>query len=135
MEPDMNIEHIALNVPDPVAMAEWYTRSLGMRVVRSFDNATHTHFIGDESGRVVLEMYRHESAPVPDYFAMDPMVLHIAFVTPQVEETRQRLLAAGATAVGETTLTPAGDQLAMLRDPWGVPVQLVRRARPLTGVC
>jgi hypothetical protein len=29
--------------------------------------------------------------------------------------------------------TPAGDQLAMLRDPWGVAIQLVKRAQPLMG--
>ena len=29
------------------------------------------------------------------------------------------------------TVTPAGDEMVFLRDPWGVAVQLVKRARPL----
>jgi hypothetical protein len=28
-------------------------------------------------------------------------------------------------------VTPTGDQFAMLRDPWGLALQLARRARPL----
>jgi hypothetical protein len=42
-------------------------------------------------------------------------------------------LAAGATAEGEVTTTDAGDHLAMLRDPWGFPVQLVYRRDPMIG--
>jgi glyoxylase I family protein len=128
----MNIEHVALNVPDPVALAEWYCQHLGMRVVRSVDGPPHTRFLADESGRVVLEVYR-QKAPVPDYAAMDPMMLHVAFKAEDVAGTRERLLRAGATSVTEATTIPGGDVLAMLRDPWGVAVQLVKRARPLVG--
>jgi hypothetical protein len=28
-------------------------------------------------------------------------------------------------------MTPAGDELVMLRDPWGVALQLVKRAQPM----
>jgi glyoxylase I family protein len=129
----MDIEHVALNVPDPVALAAWYTSHLGMRVVRSIPDPPHTHFLADPSGRVVLEVYRHPQAPVPDYAGMDPLVLHLAFIAPEVRGARQRLLAAGATSAGEVTATPTGDELAFLRDPWGVPLQLVRRSRPLLG--
>lgn len=127
----MNIEHIAINVADPVAMADWYTRHLGMHVVRNVGGPTLTHFIGDESGRVVIEIYHHTKAAVPDYHAMDPLVLHIAFVAPNMQETRDRLLKAGATLAADIAVTPAGDELCMLRDPWGVAVQLVKRAKPL----
>jgi glyoxylase I family protein len=129
----MEIEHMALNVPDPVAMADWYTEHLGMRVVRSVPGPPHTRFLADGSGRVVVEFYRQTVAPVPDYRAMDPFVLHLAFLTADVRGTRERLLAAGAASAGEVTATPAGDELTFLRDPWGVPIQLVRRASPLVG--
>src|SRR5262249_45002677 len=43
----MDIEHMALNVPDPVAMADWYTEHLGMRVVRSVPGPPHTRFLAD----------------------------------------------------------------------------------------
>jgi glyoxylase I family protein len=127
----MVIEHLAFNVADPVAMAEWYTRHLGMRVVRRVAEAPFTHFLADESGRVVLEFYHHVRAPVPDYAALDPLVLHIAFTAADMHQAEERLLKAGATRATEVTITPSGDQLVFLRDPWGLAVQLVKRVQPL----
>jgi catechol 2,3-dioxygenase-like lactoylglutathione lyase family enzyme len=127
----VNIEHFALNMQDPVAAAAWYVRHLGMRVVRSLSAAPFTHFLADGSQRVVVEMYGHTKAPVPDYAAMDPLVFHIAFLTADVRATRDRLLAAGASSAGDLTTTPVGDEMTFLRDPWGVPLQLVKRAVPL----
>jgi catechol 2,3-dioxygenase-like lactoylglutathione lyase family enzyme len=127
----VNIEHVALNVPDPAAAAEWYARHLGMCVVRSLHEAPFTHFLADTSGRVVVEMYGHAKAPVPDYARMDPLVFHIAFTTEDIRGTRERLLAAGGSSAGEVAITPVGDEMTFLRDPWGVPLQLVKRATPL----
>jgi hypothetical protein len=62
---------------------------------------------------------------------MDPFVFHIAFTTADVHGTRTQLLAAGASAAGEVTVTPAGDEMTFLRDPWGVALQLMKRAKPL----
>lgn len=127
----MNIEHIALNVADPVAMAHWYTCHLGMRVVRAVEEPPHTRFLADRAGRVVLELYHQTAAAVPDYAAQHPFVLHIAFVAPDIELERDRLLAAGMIADGDIQTTATGDRLAFLRDPWGIVVQLVQRSRPL----
>ncbi len=127
----MKIEHIALQVQDPIKLAEWYVTNLGMRVVRSFGPPAHARFIADSTGETVLEVYNNPKASTIDYRKLDPLHLHIAFATDDVAATRQKLLAAGATAEGEVTVTETGDELAMLRDPWGVPVQLVKRAKPL----
>ncbi len=78
----------------------------------------------------MLEVYR-QAAPVPDYATQDPMVLHVAFVTAEIRAARDRLLAAGATIARDIQTTPDGDEMAFLRDPWGIVIQLVRRARPL----
>lgn len=127
----MNIEHFALNVPDPVAASAWYSEHLGLRVIRSLNAAPFTHFLADGSDRVVVELYRHTKAPVPDYAAMHPLVFHMAFVTADVRATLERLLVAGASSADEVTTTPAGDEMVFLRDPWGVALQLVKRAVPL----
>ena len=44
-----------------------------------------------------------------------------------------RLLAAGATTAGDVTITPTGDEMTFLRDPWGLALQLVKRGAPLMG--
>lgn len=127
----MRIEHIALNVPDPAAMAEWYGRHLGMRIVRRVDGPPHTRFLADDAGRTVLEFYRQDAVPLPDYFQQDPLTLHIAFLSDAIDEDRLRLLAAGAKGTGDIKTTPAGDRMTFLHDPWGVAVQLVTRVEPL----
>jgi glyoxylase I family protein len=127
----MNIEHIALNVTDPVRMADWYVSHLGMRVVRRVEEAPFTRFLADESGRVVLELYGQRRAPVPDYASLDVMVLHIAFSATDIAGTRERLLAAGATSAADITCTPSGDEMTFMRDPWGLALQLVKRSKPL----
>ena len=127
----MQIEHIAFNVSDPAGMAAWYGQHLGMRMIRKIDGVTNTHFLADTVGRVVLELYHQAKAPIPDYAAQDPMVLHVAYVVADVRAERQRLLAAGAQPVGEIAVNEGGDELAMLRDPWGFAVQLVRRAKKM----
>lgn len=127
----MNIEHFAINIPDPVAAANWYVQHLGMRIVRSVDEVPFARFLADGSGRVVVEIYRQAKAPVPDYAAMDPMVFHIAFITDDVAGTRERLLAAGATSASPVTKAANGDEMTFLRDPWGVALQFVKRGTPL----
>jgi glyoxylase I family protein len=127
----MNIEHMALNVPDPVRMAAWYVQHLGMRVVRKQEQAPFTHFIADESGRVVLELYHHVKAVIPDYAKLDPLSLHIAFLAADVAGERQRLIAAGATPAGDIVTTESGDVMTFVRDPWNVTVQLVKRLKPM----
>jgi glyoxylase I family protein len=127
----MNIEHIAFNVADPVKVAAWYIQHLGLRVLRKQEQTPFTHFLADEAGRVVLELYGHTKAALPEYAKLDPLSLHIAFTAGDVVKERQRLLDAGATPTGEIVTTDAGDVMTFVRDPWGITVQLVQRAKPL----
>ena len=101
-----------------------------MKVIRSSDGAPYVHFIADSAGQVIFELYSNPDAPVPDYASMDPLVLHIAFKADDIKSQRQRLIDSGATPEGDIVVTPAGDQVAMLRDPWGIPIQLAKRAKP-----
>ena len=126
----MKIEHFAFFVADSVSMARWYEEHLGLRTVRSSDAPAHARFLADSNGTSVLEIYTG-SLTTPHYASMDPLLLHVAFETDDVAATRRRLISAGATAVDEVTLTPSGDTLAMLRDPWGLAIQLACRATRL----
>jgi catechol-2,3-dioxygenase len=127
----MKIEHIGYQVSEPGKVAAWYVEHLGFRIMRKSSQSPWAHFLADESGRVMIEIYNNPNAPMPDYASLNPLVLHLAFSTEDVESERQRLLAAWATADGEIELTPAGDRVALLRDPWGFPIQLCKRAQPM----
>ena len=79
----------------------------------------------------MLELYNNQPHAVPDYASMDPLMLNIAFMVDDVKGTCRKLVAAGATIASEITVTDSGDELAMLRDPWGVPIQFLKRAEPM----
>jgi len=130
----VRLEHVALNVADPVKMAQWYVDHLGMKVMREGPPPINMRFIADGGGNMMLELYHNPPEAVPNYAAMDPLLLHVAFMVNDVEAMRQKLLAAGAVPAGEITTTPAGDKLAMLRDPWGLAIQLLHRADPMLPV-
>ena len=128
--PTLNIEHFACNVSDPAGMAAWYVEHLGMRIVRRNTAAPHIHFLADANERVVIEVYSNSADAVPDYQTMHPLRFHLAFAAPDPDVARAALVGAGATFVDEQT-QPDGSRLVMLRDPWGLPLQLVKRATPL----
>ena len=81
----MRLEHLALNVAEPIAMADWYVEHLGMRVVREGPPPVNTRFLADSGGTILLEIYRNPPDAVPDYASMDPLLLHIAFAADDVE--------------------------------------------------
>jgi catechol 2,3-dioxygenase-like lactoylglutathione lyase family enzyme len=128
----MKIEHIAFQVTDPAAMADWYVEHLEFRVRRSSDEPVVARFMADVSGAVMLEVYHNPKVPVPDYASMDPALVHVAFVCEDVLAAVACLTAAGASLVrGPETL--GEDELAMLRDPWGLALQLAKRKRAMIG--
>lgn len=129
----MRFEHFALNVPDVRAQAAWYVEHLGFRVVRKREDGPFTHFLADDSGRVVVELYTNASATIPNYADAHPLIFHFAVVAKDARAERTRLEKAGATLFLEEPLAD-GSLLIMLRDPWGVPVQLCQRAKPFESL-
>jgi glyoxylase I family protein len=127
----IRLEHIGLNVVDPVKAAQWYVDNLGMKILREGPPPVNGRFLADSAGNMMLELYHNPPDAVPNYAAMDPLLLHVAFLVDDVDAIRTKLMAAGATPVGEVTTTEAGDKLAMLRDPWGLAIQFVHRADPM----
>lgn len=129
----MKFEHFALNVPDSRAMAAWYVQHLGFRVARKRDDAPFTHFLADDTGRVFVELYSNPSATIPAYGEQHPLVLHFAVVTADSRATQAQLEKAGAKLFLEENL-PDCSRLIMMRDPWGVALQLCQRTTPFPAV-
>lgn len=127
----MYFEHAALNVPDPRAMAAWYIEHCGLHVVRSIDVPPYMHFLADATGRVILEIYANPKAPIPDYASQEPLMLHIAYAVEDAGKVKDALLAVGATLCSDTGTSEDSTRLVMLRDPWGIPLQLCQRGTPL----
>jgi N-acetyltransferase len=130
----MKFEHFALNVEDA---------SASVRVVheppRAADRARAARrALHDLPGRRhrprdhrALQQF---GRPIPDY--KPPSILsdfHVAFVATTRAPRQHATPGAGATPAYEETL-PDGSLLVMLRDPWGVPLQLVRRATPFPAL-
>lgn len=126
----MKLEHFALNVENPVAMADWYVTNLGLRVVRQMPEAPFTTFLADDSGRIMIEIYLNPADEVPLYREMNPLLVHLAFVSENPEQDKNRLIKAGANLVTDQHLAD-GSHLVMLRDPWGLALQLCKRGKPM----
>ena len=131
-QPRMKFEHFALNVPDVRAMARWYVEHLGFTIARSRTDAPFTHFLADETGRVTIELYSNPAAAYPDYASGHPLVFHVALFTRDARAEQARLEKAGAKLFLEENM-PDGSRLTMLRDPWGIPLQLCQRVTPFPG--
>ena len=126
----MRLEHVALQVAEPAKMAWWYCEHLGMRIVQQVGDGCF--FIVDSAGQGMLEIYHNPAEPVPDYASRSPFELHVAFWSDDVQGDCARLVAAGATVFREPDDPAAAFQQAILRDPWGLPLQLIKRAKPLS---
>lgn len=122
----MKIEHFALNVEDPIAMAQWYTKHLGLKILRQRKVAPFTTFLTDDSGRVMIEIYKNPPDELPPYRKMNSLILHLAFVSNSPELDKNHLLEAGAILESEDYLDD-GSHLVMMRDPWGLAIQFCKR--------
>ena len=76
------------------------------------------------------EIYNNPVARADAYLDMHPAQLHVAFTSADPDADTNRLVAAGATLV-EHLKHPDGSHLVMLRDPWGLAIQLAKRATPM----
>ena len=126
----MKLEHVAINVKEPALLAQWFVDNLDMRFVKQSSESPFMQFVADEAGSMI-ELYNNPAAPLPNYSQIDPFNLHFAFSCDDIEAERKRLVEAGATLVGDVTVTPNGDKLAFLRTPWSEPFQIVERKTPL----
>lgn len=124
-------EHVAFNVPDPVTAATWYSENLGMQVMRKGTAPTFTTFVADSNHHMMIELFHNADFPLLEPAKMNHMSIHLAFMVKDIAAVKAKLLQAKASMVEDITKTPSGDQVLMLRDPWGLPIQFVQRVQPM----
>jgi glyoxylase I family protein len=125
----MKFEHYAINVPDAIAVADWYVAHCGLTIEVILEQAPFTRFLSDDSGRVFWELYSNPQGAFPDYASKHPLEYHLAFAVENIGSEMKRLIDAGAQFVEEVN-PEEGTRLIMLRDPFGIALQLCQRKRP-----
>ena len=88
-------------------------------------------FLADSARKSLVEVYSNPLGEIIDYGAQHAVTFHLAFAVDDMEATRKRLVAAGASLDGDIDRRANGDKLAFLRDPWGYAIQLVQRVTPM----
>ena len=126
----MKIEHLAINVKNPQAVSNWYEKNLGMKVVKKMDKSPFMTFLADDSGKVMIELYNNPKSEIFEFSTLNPLMLHLAFVSENPDEEKARLTEEGAELISDDTLED-GTRLLMLRDPWGLAIQFCKRVHPM----
>ena len=89
--------------------------------------------MADDSNRIMIEIYKNPADEVPPYRTMNPLLVHLTFVSSNPEADKIRLLAAGAALFTDQHLDD-GAHLIMLRDSWGLAIQLCKRAKAMLAI-
>ena len=124
----MVFEHFALNVTDIEGVVNWYCTHLELTIASQQKQSPFMTFLKDSSGRVIIEFYSREDALIQDFKERHPLTFHVAFVSENAQQDKERLTKAGASFF-EEVFKEDGSHLVMLRDPWGLPLQLCQRSQ------
>ena len=126
----IQFEHYALNMNKPHEMAQWYVETLECQIVSQMETAPFTVFLADGNGRVFWEIYRNPQAPFSSVCHCDPLEYHLAFAVDDPQSWKTKILDAGGSYVTAVE-SDSGSLLMMMRDPWGIPLQLCKRVPPM----
>ncbi|TKD66495.1 VOC family protein [Flavobacterium sp. ASW18X] len=125
----MTFEHFALNVAHLQDMVDWYQEHIGLKVVKQLNRPPFMTFLADSADRIVLELYHRPEHKMTDFKKEHHITFHIAFISVNAQQDKERLQKVGCSFIEEAKKDD-GTHLVMLRDPWGLPLQLCQRATP-----
>ncbi len=123
----MVFEHFALNVTNVDKVVSWYLENLGLKIADQQNEPPFMTFLADSTGRVIMEVYYRPDEAITNFPENHPLTFHVAFVSENAQNDRLRLEEQGASFF-EEVIKEDGSHLIMLRDPWGMPLQLCQRA-------
>lgn len=125
----MRILHTMLRVGELPRAIDFYTRVLGMQLLRTTDRPDQKYTLafvgyGDEASGVVLELTYNYGV---DKYEMGGAFGHIAIGVADVAATCARIRAAGGTVTREPGPVKGGNTvIAFVQDPDGYKIELIQ---------
>ncbi len=124
---NMNIEHIGFLSHEPIQMGQWYKDNLGFRIIIvDGSDSDGVVFLEDDNG-TVLEIGNLPGISPVDFRLHHPLSFHLAIECLSPENEAKRLVEAGAELVGESLKNAHKGEKILVRDPWGLTIQLLNR--------
>jgi len=122
----MRIEHVGLYARDPQALAEWYERCVGLRVIRRLEKEGRPPIFflaGEGDGQIEV---LPTDAPRIDREIASPGLSHVGLVVDSFDEVQRRLEDVGVALTGIRE-TSKGWKIGYLTDPEGNTLEIVHR--------
>ncbi|MFV0601142.1 MAG: lactoylglutathione lyase [Brachymonas sp.] len=127
----MRILHTMLRVGDLQRSIDFYTRVLGMRLLRTSDNPQYQYtlaFLGFGSNPEHAEIELTYNYGV-DRYEMGTAYGHLAIAVPDAAAAVERIRAAGGVITREAGPVKGGSTvIAFVQDPDGYKIELIERA-------
>lgn len=123
------IEHIGIAVEKPIEMADWYHETLGFNIKFSAqDEEKEVAFLTDSSDKVMFEFGKIPGVLPLTRGLSHHLQLHIALKSDDPDKDADYLVSKGAAFIEKCPIKRPGENLIVLRDPWGNTIQLVKRS-------
>jgi len=126
----MRILHTMLRVGDLQRSIDFYTKVMGMQLLRSTDRPEQKYSLafvgyGDESSGAVLELTYNYGV---ERYEMGGAFGHVAIEVPDAHAACERIRAAGGTVTREAGPVKGGTTvIAFVQDPDGYKIELIER--------
>ncbi len=122
------VEHIAVFAKDTKALAEWYVRVFGFKIV--FDNGEGLYFVAAPD-KTMIEICKAQT-DITKPATTDSGIRHIAFTSDNIDEDARRLVEdEGVEVVSPLKKSDAGIGSFFFRDIEGNIMHLIQRTNPL----
>jgi uncharacterized glyoxalase superfamily protein PhnB len=122
---DIKLKYLALNVPDKMEAAQWYHNTLGFNIIKE-DNEV---YVSDAGNNFCIKFFS-DPAQKNNYADLSFDACHIAVESDSLRYWEQKILKAGGKYNTPPRHNLIGDAVVDMRDPRGIPLQLIYRVRP-----
>jgi catechol-2,3-dioxygenase len=121
----MVFEHFAINAENIQEVVSWYVTDVGLEIVKGKKEPPFLTFLADSSGKVIMELYHRPDEVTTDFVNKHPLAFHVAFVSENTEKIKE--ITKRGCFFCRGSRERRREPLVMLRDPWGMPLQLCQR--------